>query len=453
MDRNKAGAARDASPSRGGSAPDAEAPLPGGGDAAVHLHAGRERPVLQRHPWVMSGSVASVFGSPEPGDEVRVVSARGELLGRGDYDPASQIRVRVTRLAGVRPGRARASEARDRPDAGPGPVATEAGAGHPDVPEGLAGASPGSHEAEWLEARLHAGLAWREPHPLLRNCDALRLVNAEGDGLPGLVVDAYGPWLVVRAGTPAMLRRAERAAQLLAPAVGARAAWIRGEVRGGPAVDRALLGEMPDAPIQIVERGRHYWVDLRHGQKTGFYLDQRDARDLVARLSHGARVLDLYAYTGGFGAAAAAGHAREIVAVESSPGACELLRRNAPTAEVVEGDVGEFLARDARAYDVIVIDPPPFARRQRDVAAAARAYRELNRRALLRAARDAHVLTFSCSHHVDYTQLRYAVTAAALDAGRSVQLLRVLGAPADHPFLLSHPQGEYLTGLLLRVLD
>jgi 23S rRNA (cytosine1962-C5)-methyltransferase len=395
--------------------------------AAVHLHPGRERPLLQRHPWVMSGSVASVAGDPAPGDEVRVLSARDELLAVGDYDPASQIRVRVSGFAAGRADRASA-------------------------PERAPALETGGADA-WMADRLAAAVTWRRTHPLLQDTDALRLANAEGDSLPGLVIDAYGPWLVLRAGTPAMLRRAERAAQILADVAGSRGGWIRGDVRGAAAVDRAVLGEMPDAPIEIVERGRRYWVDLRHGQKTGFYLDQRDARDCVTRLSPGARVLDLYAYTGGFSTAAAAGGAREIVAVESSPGACELLRRNAPEAEVVEGDVGDFLARDKRAYDVIVVDPPPFARRQRDVTAASRAYRELNRRALARAAPGAHMLTFSCSHHVDATHLRHAATTAALDVGRAVQLIETLSAPPDHPVLLSHPQGAYLSGLLLRVVE
>jgi 23S rRNA (cytosine1962-C5)-methyltransferase len=372
----------------------------------VVLHPNRTRSVELRHPWILSGSVARVEGEPAPGDVVAVRSASGEVLGHGDFDPDTQIRVRMIAFG------------KDAPD-----------------------------EDAWLEARIARALAWRAAHPLLAGTNALRLAHAEADGLPGLALDRYADWLALRAGTPGMLRRAPKLAEMLARLTGARGAWLRAE--GAPGT--TLFGVVPEEPVEIEERGRRYRVDLRHGQKTGFYLDQRDSRDVFAKLARGARALDLFAHTGGFAAAALQGGASAVVAVESSDAALRLLAENAPGAEAVGADVNGFLRDDGREWDLISVDPPPFAKRKRDVPAACRAYKDLNLRALARAADGAHVLTFSCSHHVEPELFRKVIFGAALDARRDVQLLSILAAPPDHPVALEHPQGEYLKGLLLRV--
>ncbi len=378
---------------------------------AVHLRPGRDLAPRQRHPWVLSGSVASVEGSPEPGASVRVVSSQGETLGIGDYDPRAQIRVRFTSF-------------------GKSPV----------------------EPAGWLEQRLRTALEWRGAEPLLRNTTALRLVNSEADGLPGLTIDRYADWVVLRVASPGMMARIERIGAWLRDRTRARGGWLRGELRdAAPSFERTLFGDVPEEAIEIDERGRTYWVDLRRGQKTGFYLDQRDARDLFQSLASGARVLDLFAYTGGFSTAALAGGARQVVAVESSAPACALIARNAPSAEIVAGDVGHFLAEESRDFDLLSIDPPPFARRKRDVPAACRAYHEIHARAFERAAPGAHVLSFTCSHHVDAASFRATIGAAARNTGRRAQMLRTLEAPPDHPVDLAHPQGEYLKGVLIRL--
>lgn len=378
----------------------------------VKLRAERERSVRRRHPWLLSGSIDSVEGEPGPGATVRVVDARGRTLGWGDWDPEAQIRVRLREIGPAKP----------------------------------------TPDADWLRERLRAALRWRAAHPLLRDTDALRLAHAEADGLPGLVLDRYADWLVVKPGTPAMLRRLPLLAELLPAETPAHGAWLRGEGRGAalPA-ERALFGQLPDEPVEICERGRRYRVDLRRGQKTGFYLDQRDSRELFGRLAAGCRAADLYAYTGGFAAAALAGGAASVVAVDTSEPALALLAQNAPGATPVCEDVGEYLRRDPGPFDLISLDPPPLAKRKRDVPGAARAYKDLNLWALRRAAPGAHLLTFSCSHHVDPALLRSIVFGAAEDAGRDVQLLGLLAAPPDHPVALVHPEGEYLKGLLLRV--
>lgn len=374
--------------------------------AAVVLRKGRERSVALGHPWVLSGSVLRVLGEPAAGDVVALHDESGAVLGFGDFDPDAQIRVRILAFG------------KDEPE-----------------------------ERAWLEARLGAALALRRDHPLLAGTNALRLAHAEADGLPGLVIDRYADYLSLRVGTPAMARRASDVAEIVRRITGAGAAWLRSEGAQG----RPLFGSVPDAPIEILESGRRYAVALKHGQKTGFYLDQRDARDLFAKLARGARALDLFAHTGGFASAALQGGAREVTAVEASQQAVELARVNAPGAELVTGDVNEFLRREKRTYDLIALDPPPFAKKKRDVTAASRAYKDLNLRAFARAAEGAHVLTFSCSHHVSPELFRKLVFAAALDAHREVQVLGELRAPADHPVSIRHPQGEYLKGLLLRV--
>ena len=367
----------------------------------VVLRPGRERSLGLGHPWVLSGSVDRVEGSPAPGDVVHVRDAAGTRLATGDWDPDAQIRVRVFAFG------------KDEVD-----------------------------EWAWLEGAVQHALVWRRAHPLLLGTDGLRLVHSEADGLPGLTVDRYAEWLAMRAGTPAMLRRAPRIGEILTRLTGARGVWLRSEGAAGA----VLEGDVPAEPIEIDERGRRYRVDLRHGQKTGFYLDQRDARDLFARLSPGVRALDLFAHTGGFARAAQVGGAAQVVAVESSEQAVRLLAQNAPGCEIVAGDVNEFLRADSRAFDLVSVDPPPFAKRKRDVGAACRAYKDLNLRVLRRVAEGAHVLTFSCSHHIEPELFRKVVFGAAHDAGREVQALAALGAPPDHPVSLRHPAGRVPEG-------
>ncbi len=387
--------------------------------ADVVLAPQRDRSVRRRHPWVLSGAVARVDGAPGAGDGVRVLSAEGEPLGFGHYAPTSQIRVRLLAF------------------------------GKEDFDD------------EALAWRVRESLARREGDPLLGETDAVRLVNAEGDGLPGLVVDRYGDVVVVKLGTAGMARRRELLAHALREASGASAGFERAD---GPASRREgfaaregeLWGAPPSQPIPIRERERSYLVDVRHGQKTGFYLDQRDARDLVQAIARGRRVLDLFSYTGAFAVAAACGGASALTLVDSSAGALDLARRHlapwegALRSEVVAADAFRFVRSAGESYDLLVIDPPPLARRRADVARASRAAKDVILFALRRAAPGALVLAFSCSHHVGAELLRKIVFGASLDAGRPLQVLGELGAAADHPVSIDHPEGRYLSGLLLR---
>jgi 23S rRNA (cytosine1962-C5)-methyltransferase len=386
--------------------------------ADVVLEPGRERSVRRRHPWVLSGAVSRVIGSPEAGAWVRVLSASGEVLGHGHYAPASSLRVRLLSLGKEEPG------------------------------EGF------------VAQRIRAALERRAADPLLADTDAVRLVNAEGDGLPGLIADRFADVAVVKLTTAGMALQRAEIAQALREASGASAGYERADPaarrEGFSAQPGVLWGEVPEADLWIHERSRAYRVDVERGQKTGFYLDQRDARDLVQAIARGRRVLDLFAYSGGFSVAAALGGARCVTLVESSADALALARENlqanAPqcSSEIVRADAFGWLRGADAPFDLAIADPPPLARARRDVARASRAYKDLLLFALRRAAPGGLLLAFACSQHIGPDLFRKIAFGAALDARRSVQVLRVLGAPSDHPVSIDHPEGAYLTGLLLR---
>ncbi len=381
----------------------------------------------------MSGAVAQLRGEAEadPGTLARVISAKKEVVGYGDFSPASQIRVRMLSFGPDEPG--------------------------PD----------------WLTERIAASVARRSGDPLIGETDAMRLVNAEGDGLPGLSVDRYADVSVLRFSSAGMAARREIVSDCLRELTGTSCGFERSDVasarrEGIPSSEPLLWGKAPLGPVDIRERDRRFRVDIETGQKTGFYLDQRDARDLVARLSSGRRVLDVFSYTGGFAVAAARGGAARVTLVDSSQPAldraAEHLEANAPGTEVHihRDDAFAFLRKHGAllepagtlreqdgAQDLIVIDPPPLARRQGDVQRASRAYKDLLLHGIAHAAPGARILFFACSHHITPDLLGKIVFGASLDAGRPLRHLADLGAPADHPVAVDHPEGRYLTGVLL----
>jgi 23S rRNA (cytosine1962-C5)-methyltransferase len=293
--------------------------------------------------------------------------------------------------------------------------------------------------------------------------DALRLVNGEGDGFPGLVVDRYGDFVVCQFLTAGADALRSSVVDALGSLLAMRGLYERseGNVRTAEGLPRrcgALVGEEPPAEVVIVESGRRHVVDLRGGQKTGFFLDQRPNRDLVHGIAAGRRVLNLFAYSGGFSIAAARGGAVHVTSVDSSApalahaeAAWRLNDLPDGAAAFVRADVFEYLRGDVGRADLVVLDPPPFARRRTDRERAKAGYKDVNLRALRVATPGALVLTFSCSQHVDAGDFEAAVAAAATDAGRPCQLLARLGPGIDHPQALAHPEGRYLKGLLLRV--
>jgi len=384
----------------------------------VILKPGRDWAVRNGHPWVYSGAVAAVQGEGGPGAVAEVASAEGRLLGRGTWNPHTSIAVRML----------------------------------------TRGAEP--VDAALVRRRLESALRLRA---LVRDADAARLVHGEGDALPGLVVDRYADFLVCQfltAGAEAMKPLVvDLVTELLAP----RGVFERseGSVRTAEGLARStgvLAGEDPPPDLVIAEGGRRYLVDIRGGQKTGFFLDQRANRDLVETLAAGRRVLNLFAYTGAFAIAAARGGAAHVVSVDSSASALVTAeaawRMNGLPAErgaFTRADVFAYLRADVAPADLVILDPPPFARRRADRERALAGYKEINLRALRACAPEALLMTFSCSQHVESEAFTAAVAAAAADAGRDCQLLARLGPGLDHPQALTHPEGRYLKGLLLRL--
>lgn len=385
------------------------------------LKPGRDRSAKRRHPWILSGAVAEVSGDALPGADVRVLSHGGETLGYGHYSPESAIRVRLLVFGKDAPG------------------------------DGI------------LADRIARAIAARAADPLLAGSNALRLVNSEGDGLPGLIADRYDDVVVVKLSSAGMHANRDVIAEALRLASGAATGFERADAvsarREGIAAHEGLLwgDEIPTGRVSIHEGDTQFEVDVQHGQKTGFYLDQREARSLAASLAPGRDVLDLFSYTGGFATACARAGASSVELVDSSAEAIEQARvhlaANAPDVrcEFQRGDGFGFLRETERDYDLLIVDPPPLARRRGDVNKATRAYKDLLMHALRRARPGAFVLSFACSHHVGPDLFRKVAFGASIDAKRPVQVLRELGAPSDHAVSLDHPEGHYLSGLLLRV--
>ncbi|MCA9965864.1 MAG: class I SAM-dependent rRNA methyltransferase [Anaerolineales bacterium] len=391
------------------------------------LKKGREKPVVQRHPWLFSGGIARVVGEPEAGDVVEVVGENGRFLATAYYNPHSQIRARVLSW--------REGEAID---------------------------------AAFWNGRLQRALAARAALQLEPQTTAYRLVNAEADGLPGLVVDKYGDFLVMQCLTLGIDQRKTEIAALLAELVQPVGIVERSDVdvrrkEGLAETIGVLWGSMPPETVEIRENGLRFGVQLLAGHKTGFYLDQRENRTAVCHPTHvhNQTILNLFAYTGAFAVYAAANGAKRIVNVDSSIPALEQAERNLvlngferPQDEYLAGDAFEILRyyRDEGAqFDMVIVDPPKFAHSQRDVERACRGYKDLNWLALRLLRPGGLLATFSCSGLISTDLFQKVLFGAALDAGREVQILRPLAQGADHPILLSFPESAYLKGFLCRV--
>jgi 23S rRNA (cytosine1962-C5)-methyltransferase len=385
---------------------------------AVVLKQGRDKAVRNRHHWIFSGAVHR-FPDFEDGDILPVQSAGGELLGHAYFNRKSSIVGRMISFDDEPPGKAiRASFER----------------------------------ALALRARFFA--------PAMTN--AVRLINAEGDGLPGLVVDRYDDVMVVQVATLGMEKLKPLILELLIGAFHPRVILERSDLPArrdeGLEDSTGVLAGAPVEKVRIVENGVSYWVDLGHGQKTGFFLDQRESRRLVREVAAGRRVLNTFAYSGSFSVCAILGGALRADSVDISEKAMVLAEENfelngLPSDKGVffRGDVFEFLREPALDHDFIILDPPAFAKRRTDVVAACRGYKDINRLAFQRVRTPGLVLTFSCSHFVDEGLFQQVVFQAAQEAGRRVRILQRHRQAFDHPVNVYHPETAYLKGFLLYV--
>jgi 23S rRNA (cytosine1962-C5)-methyltransferase len=402
--------------------------------ATILLKKGRAKPLWFGHPWIYSDAVASMRGAAEPGDVVAVCDEQERFIGLGFWNPRSQIRVRMCTLA--------ADSAQSlREDSG--------------VVHTVDGAWVRHRIEQAVDLRRRLGLPSAET-------TAYRLVNSEGDGLPGLVVDVYGSTVSVQFSALGM-KRLEGAvfdalrATVAPTTIFETSAGGFASVEGFVSEPRVAWGE-PVIDVWCREDGVELCISPLQGQKTGAYLDQREHHALVGRLAAGAKMLDCYTYLGGFALAALRGGAASAVAVDSSARALERTLRNAERAQVadrlqlVENDVFRYLeAAPARRFDLLVVDPPKFAKARKDLDAALKGYRRLNALAMNAAAEGALLATCSCSGLVTEELFERAIAAAAKDARRRVTLLHVGAQPADHPVLPSFAEGRYLKLLLCRV--
>lgn len=390
-------------------------------ETTVKLKPGREGPARAGHPWIFSGAIAELVGDPRPGAFTRVVTSDGDVVGVGTYNPRGAIAVRLIARGEVAIG------------------------------------------AELMRQRVAEAFALRSMVGL-GGTSAYRLVNGEGDWLPGVVVDVYARFAVLQIITAG----AERLRDALIDALGKSLSLdgIFERSAGGARREEGLTdrvgvaeGAKPPERIEIREGLARFLVDVHGGQKTGFYIDQRDNRARVGRLAAGRRVLNCFAYTGGFGITAALGGAEQVVSVESSGPAARLAEENwqlndlpAERGSIVVGDVFDYLsgAPADRRFDLIVLDPPPFARHRADRESSVRGYRDLNRRALRLLSPGGLLLTCSCSSHLPRAEFEHIVATSGGPRMR-LQIIERLSAGADHPVLAAHGEGEYLKGLLVRL--
>lgn len=386
----------------------------------IKLKPGKERPVLAGHPWIFSGALTKVDNSIEAGSIVTIQNATGEFIARGYCNPRCAITIRVVTR----------------------------------VNEAVNGALIGRRVTDALELRRST---------LPAETDAYRLLNGEGDYLPGVIADVYGTTVVLQCLTAGADQLKSLVVDAIAELLQPSRIYERsvGNVRREEGLSQAvgtLRGDEPDGPVEVRESGLRFQVDVQSGQKTGFFLDQRDNRRLARELAADRRVLNAFAYTGAFGVYAAVGGARQVISVESSARAVETARQHMELNgidvgphEFAETDIFQFLRHREDRYDLLILDPPALVKHRKEVQRGARAYKDLHLQAFRRAAPGAFVMTFSCSQHVPADLFWKIVHGAAVDANRSVQALRVLGPGTDHPVSLSHPEGTYLKGLLLRV--
>ena len=393
----------------------------------IFLRRGKEESLLRRHPWIFSGAIGRVECPSDTiaeGEIVDVHTAAGDFIARGHYQIGS-IAVRVLTFAQE-------------------PI-----------------------DAAWWHARIRSACEVRRTLGLIGNAatTCYRLVHGEGDSLPGLVIDIYGTTAVVQCHSVGMYRSRMQIAEALREVYGERLAAVYDKSSqtvpykpGLNAVDGYLMGKVAVPTQEVSENGHRFLVNWEEGQKTGFFLDQRCNRELVERYAAGRTVLNTFCYTGGFSVYAATGGAKEVCSVDASERAVQLADENMRLNfgdsfphTTLACDAVEYLKQIGDRYDLIILDPPAFAKHHKVLGNAMQGYKRLNARALSQIRPGGILFTFSCSQAVTKELFRTTVFSAAAIAGRNVRILHQLAQPADHPINIYHPEGEYLKGLVLYV--
>lgn len=391
----------------------------------VTLTVRKERvgPIRGRHPWVFSGALQAIPEGLKSGDPVRLVDEQANFLATGYFNSYSQMAVRLWGFED--------EEAVDE---------------------------------TFFRKRIHLALELRLAYVANESTDSYRLVHAENDWLPGLIVDRYGEYLSLQCHTSGIARWKEQVVAALVAELEPKGIFERSDVRDRQDAQREtmtglLYGEMPDE-ITMLENGHRFIVDVKGGQKTGFFLDQRDKRQALTKYVEDKKVLNCFSYTGGFSVYALATGAERVVSVDASMPALELAEKNVglnklplEKAEFIAADVKEYLAdRQMGEFDVIILDPPAFVKDRRKVREGLQGYRKINELALRILPKNGILVTASCSAHVTLTDFRFMLSEAAARAGRSVQILETYTHGIDHPETVAFTEGEYLKCLFARVL-
>lgn len=384
----------------------------------VQLHAGREKSLRFHHPWLFSRAIAKVPAGLPGGSLVHVVADNGEVVGTGYYNTHSQIAVRLFAFEKIKV------------------------------------------DADFFEEKFRKALAFRRRFLDLTATNAFRLVFSESDGLPGLIVDVYGEYLVLQIHTLGMDVLRSVVVDALVKVLQPKGIYERSDLdvrkkEGLKTFPVGLLyGEEPPQAHTIQENGLTYVLDIPHGQKTGFFLDQRENRLALRQYACDKNVLNLFSYSGGFSVSALAGGAKKVTSVDISEPALELARTNftlnnfqPADHEFIAGDVFAFLekmAQNKQKYDLIIVDPPAFVKNQDSLHHGTNAYIKLNEQAMKLLSDDGILVSSSCSSHVSPELFRMILFKAALAAGRELILLEQKNQPADHPLNVNFPEGEYL---------
>jgi len=393
--------------------------------ADLILKSGNDRSVLRRHPWIFAGSVDRLEGRARAGDTVLVMDSRGKPLARAAWSPESQIRARVWSF---------------------------------DPEQSI--------DHAFIKRAVAASVARRANHPWLAGQDGVRLIHGESDGLPGVIADRYGAMVVVQLTSAGADKWRDAIVAGLVQATGCSAVYERSDsdvrkLEGLGPVTGLVYGEMPES-LTIVENGVRMEVDVAGGHKTGFYLDQRENRQLTGRLAAGRDVLNCFCYTGGFSLQALAGGATSVISIDSSGPALATAARNmalnpqldASRAEWREDDVFQALRKlkaEDRKFDLIILDPPKFAPSAAHAERAARAYKDINLLGFRLLKPGGILMTYSCSGGIGLEMFQKIIASAASDVGIDARILHRLSAAPDHPVGLAVPEGEYLKGLACQV--
>ena len=391
----------------------------------IILHRGKDKAAWQLHPWVFSGAIKDIEGQPENGEVVAVFNDDREFIAYGIYNAQARVAVRLLEWNPERPV-----------------------------------------DESWWRDRVRRAVVLRN-YLFIEQHNTARLIFSEADFLPGLIVDKYGDYLVVQIYATGVELVKHVIVDELVKLLNPQGIYERGDHKarqheGLPDQSDVLFGKTPPKFVEVLENGIRYQVNIIEGQKSGFYCDQRENRLFTAQYTEGKRVLDCFSYSGGFTLNALQAGAAEVISVDSSALAIATLRQNIELNDfdisrhaAVQSDVNKYLRKLGEArekFDVIVLDPPKYAPTRSVLNKASRAYKDLNRRALLLLDSGGLLATFSCSGAMDIDTFKQVIAWAALDAGKEIQFIRQFAQPEDHPVRASFPEGEYLKGLLVRVV-